>query len=274
MLVVRVELAGLEAEVGPVKAGDQPEGVAQPQLVGDVLADPVGGGGGEGGHHRAAGQLVDKVPHQHVAGAEVPPPLADAVGLVHRHHADSLLPGKADKARHLQPLGRDVDDLVLPLGGAAEHQGLLAVGQAAVQVGGAHPHRHQRPHLVLHQADQRADHQSHPRQHQRRHLVAQRLARAGGHHRQHIPPRKDGPDDLSLPRAEAVVAKHPLQYAACIFHLFFPPFARFRACTGHSIAQSGPGGHISGALRMDFCPAAWYNDTDPCLMCSHPIVEK
>ena len=44
----------------------------------------------------------------------------------------------------------------------------------------------QRLHLVLHQRDQRRDDQRQVRPHQRRQLVTERLARAGGHHHQHV----------------------------------------------------------------------------------------
>ena len=63
------------------------------------------------------------------------------------------------------------------------------------------------PHLILHQADQRRDHDGDARQQQGRHLIADGLARTCGHHGQYILPGQQAGDDLLLTRAEAVVAK-------------------------------------------------------------------
>src|SRR5699024_6289400 len=243
---------GLQPQVGPVEPRRQAERFPQAQLFLDVLADPGGGGGRKGRDHRPGGQLVGERADLPVAGPEIVPPLADAVGLVHRHHADRLLLGKAEEPLGHQPLGGHIDDLIPPLPGAAEHQGLLVRGQAAVQVGRGHPRRHQGPHLVLHQADEGADHQRHPRQQQRRHLVAHRLACAGGHHRQHVPAGQGRVHDLRLPRPEAVVPEHLLQYAVFVVH---PAAASFLLQAVYHISGSG----ASSSRRMDFCLLSWYN---------------
>ena len=209
---------GLQLQIGAVEARRQPERLLQAQLGLDVPADPRGGGGRKGRDHRPGGQLVDERADLQIAGAEVVPPLADAVRLVHRHHADRLRLGEAQEALGHQPLRGHIDDLVPAVPGAAQHQGLLAGGQAAVQVGRGHSRRHQRPHLVLHQADEGADHQRHPRQQQSRHLIAHRLARPGGHDRQHVPARQGRVHDLGLPRPEAVVPEHLFQNVLLAFH--------------------------------------------------------
>ena len=99
-----------------------------------------------------------------------------------------------------------------------QHQGLLVVGEAVVQKRRRHTRLYQRPHLVLHQADQRRHHDGDARQKQRRHLIADGFARTGGHHRQYILPGKQAADDLLLPGAEAVVAKNFFQDAVRVFH--------------------------------------------------------
>ena len=142
------------------------------------------------------------------------------MGFVHRHHADLPLLHKALEARHLQPFRGNVDDLVPALPGAAQHQGFLVVGQAVVQECSRHAGLHQRPHLILHQADQRRHHQGNARQQKRRYLIADGFARAGGHHGQHILPGQQAVDDLFLPGAEAVVAKNFFQDAVRVFHGF------------------------------------------------------
>ena len=167
-----------------------------------------GGRGCERTHHRTAGQAVHKGFDAQVAGPEVLSPLADAVGLVHRHHADGPFLCKPLEARHFQPLRCHIDDLVPALPGTAQHQGLLVVGEAVVEESRRHTGLHQCPHLILHQADQRRHHDGNARQKQRRHLIADGFARTGGHHRQHILPVQQPPDDVLLPRAETVVAEY------------------------------------------------------------------
>ena len=200
--------SGLKIEVGPVKAGGHLVGLVQGQLFPDVVPHMGGGRGCERAHHRTAGQAVHKGFDAQVAGPEVLSPLADAVGLVHRHHTDSPFLRKPLEAGHFQPLRCHIDDLVPALPSAVQHQGLLVVGEAVVEESRRHTGLHQCPHLILHQADQRRHHDGDARQKQRRHLIADGFARTGGHHRQHILPGKQAADDLLLPGAEAVVAEY------------------------------------------------------------------
>ena len=120
--------AGGKIEVGPVEAGGHLVGGVEFQMGADILPHMGCGGGRKGSHHRALGQAVHKRLDAQVAGAEVLPPLADAVGLVHRDHADLPLLRKPLEARHLQPLRCYIDDLIPALPGAVQHQRLLVVG--------------------------------------------------------------------------------------------------------------------------------------------------
>ena len=199
---------GLKIEVGTVKAGGHLIGLLQGQLFPDIVPHMGGGRGRERAHHRTAGQAVHKGFDAQVAGPEVLSPLADAMGLVHRHHADGPFLRKPLEAGHFQPLRCHIDDLVPALPGAAQHQGLLVVGEAVVQKRRRHARLHQRPHLILHQADQRRHHDGNARQQQRRHLIADGFTRTGGHHGQHILPGQQAADDFLLPGAEAVVAEY------------------------------------------------------------------
>ena len=210
--------ARLEVEVGPVEAGRHLIGLMELEVAADVVPHPGRRRGRERAHHRAIRQAVHELLDAQIAGAEVLPPLADAVGLVHRHHADELFLCEALEARHFQPLRGHIDDLIPALPGAAEHEGLLVVGEAVVKEGRRHTGLHQRPHLVLHQADQRRHHDGDSRQKQRRHLIADGFARTGGHHRQHILPVQQPPDDVLLPGAETVVAKNFFQDRMRVCH--------------------------------------------------------
>ena len=197
----------LKVEVGAVKAGGQPQRVDQPQHLVDVVLDLLGGGGGEGPQHRPFGQLGDKVRDSKVAGAEVLPPLGDAVRLVHRYKGDLHPADKGQKVLGAKPLRRDVQQLVRPLLSPAVDLVVLGKAQRGIDAGRGNLGLFQRRHLVLHQRDQRRNHQRQPRQHHGRQLVADRLARAGGHHPQHIPAGKDGVDQLLLSRTKLGVAK-------------------------------------------------------------------
>ena len=188
------------------------------EVAADVVPHPGRRRGRERAHHRAIRQAVHELLDTEIAGAEVLPPLADAVGLVHRHHADELFLREALEARHFQPLRGHIDDLIPALPGAAEHQGLLVVGEAVVEESRRHTGLHQRPHLVFHQADQRRHHDGDARQKQRRHLIADGFARTGGHHRQHILPVQQPPDDVLLSGAETVVAKNFFQDRMWVCH--------------------------------------------------------
>ena len=199
----------------------------------DVLPHMGSGGSRERAHHRPPGQAVHKVPDAQVAGAEVLTPLADAVGFVHRHHADLPLLHEPLEPRHLQPFRCHIDDLVPAFPGAVQHQGFLVVGKTVVQERSRHARLHQRTHLIFHQAYQRGHHDGDARQKQRRHLITDGLARTGGHHGQHILTCKQAADDLLLPGAERVVAKNFFQDAVRVFHEFLRYSIRMRfLCAG------------------------------------------
>src|SRR5205823_3591290 len=66
-------------------------------------------------------------------------------------------------------------------------------------------------HLVLHERDERAHHEDGARQETRRDLEGERLASAGRHDADAVPPAQDRVDDLLLSRAEALVAEDARQ---------------------------------------------------------------
>ena len=190
------------------------------EVAADVVPHPGRRRGRERAHHRAIRQAVHERLDAQIAGAEVLPPLADAVGLVHRHHADELFLREPLEARHFQPLRGHIDDLIPALAGAVQHQGFLVVGEAVVQKSRCHTGLHKSSHLILHQAHQRRYHQRDARQQQGGHLIADGLTGTGGHHGQHVLPGQQALHDLLLPGAEAVVAKKFFQDAVRGFHGF------------------------------------------------------
>jgi hypothetical protein len=60
--------------------------------------------------------------------------------------------------------------------------------------------------LILHQGDERRDHDRGAAEHQRGQLIAERLSAAGRHHDAHVMTRQDAAHDTLLRRAKPVVA--------------------------------------------------------------------
>ena len=100
-----------EGQVGAVKARAHLDGLPQAQQCADVCAHAGGCGCGEGHDGRALRQGRDDGPYPLIAGAEVMPPLADAVGLVDGHEPYVELAHEGGKALLHQLLWRDVDDV-------------------------------------------------------------------------------------------------------------------------------------------------------------------
>ena len=107
-----------------------------------------------------------------------------------------------------QALRRGVDELVGARGDVIHGALLLGGGEGAVDEDGplAQSGR-QALDLVLHQGDQRREHQRRARQEQRRKLEGQRLARAGGQDGQRVGAGKDPVDDGGLAGEKAIVAE-------------------------------------------------------------------
>ena len=69
--------------------------------------------------------------------------------------------------------------------------------------------------LVLHQRDERADHDREPGEHQRGELVDERLAAPRGHHDDGVAPVEEGLDRLPLPFLEIGVAEAVAEQHDC-----------------------------------------------------------
>jgi hypothetical protein len=114
------------------------------------------------------------------------------------------------KRRRRKALGRDVQQPQLA-GGRPRQRGavLRAVALRVDEPDPAGCDRLQRVDLVLHQRDQRRHDQRQVVAHERRQLVAQRLARAGRHHDEHVARRRPdrGPHRLLLTGAKGVEAE-------------------------------------------------------------------
>jgi hypothetical protein len=99
---------------------------------------------------------------------------------------------RIDESRTAKPLRRHIDQREQPGANALEDLALLFGTGGRRQGDRGHAPGAQRIHLILHQRDQRRDHQRHAAalgQDHRWHLVAQRFAGPGRHHRDHRPTR-------------------------------------------------------------------------------------
>ena len=129
------------------------------------------------------------------------------MGLVDGQQVDRQPVEQGVDARGEQGFRGNVEQLDRPAG---DIRHVLLVGfraERAVEEQRRHPGGAQLLDLVFHQGDQRRDHHGQAGEEQRRDLVAQRLAPAGGHHRQGIFARQHVVDHLALVRAEGVVAE-------------------------------------------------------------------
>ena len=202
-----------EGEVRAVEARRHAHRVAQPQARDDVgrhLRRRRGGGGDD----RLRPQPARGVGEAEVVGAEVVAPLRHAVRLVDHEQPDVRAAQALEEARRGEPLGRDVEQPHVPghrlLDRAPVRRG-VALGVDERDAAGRHAL--ERLDLVLHQRHQRRDHQREVRAHQRGQLVAERLARAGRHHHEHVAIRERGADRLGLAAAERGEAEQLAQRA-------------------------------------------------------------
>ena len=183
------------------EAGDEGPRLVQGQLLDDVAAHGVGGRGRQG-DGRGVAQHAAEIAQPGVIGAEIVAPLADAVGLVDRQQFQAHRPHRFQKPRAAEPLRHDVDQAELARRHAIEPVVLLGDGQRAIDERDRKPAGLELIDLVLHQGDQRRDHQRQPVERQGRQLVAEALAAAGGHDAQAVLARQDGGNDFPLAGAE------------------------------------------------------------------------
>ena len=164
-----------------------------PELRDDVVATVVGGGGGQRQDRRLA-ERAQRAAELEEGRAEVVAPLRDAVRLVDHDQRDRLPPAAAEEAGVGEPLGR------------REHERRRAVvdrrlapprsrraGTALLSWTAATPSSRSLSHWSFIRAISGETTTVVPGQQQGRQLVAERLARAGRHHRQRSapPPSRD-----------------------------------------------------------------------------------
>ncbi len=127
------------------------------------------------------------------------------MGLIHCHQGDGQLPQKAAESPGLEPLGGDVQELARSPANLTVDCPVFLRVQRRVDVCGGNARLSQGGNLILHQRDERGEHQGQSRQQQGRKLVADRFPRPGGHNAHHVPARQKGVHQRLLPGAKAAV---------------------------------------------------------------------
>ncbi len=222
-------------QIRPVEPGRDANRIAEREPARDVVGHRRRRGRGES-HRRLRPHLPGGVGEEEVVGAEVVAPLGDAVRLVDDEQPDLDLPDELREARRGKALGGDVEQPDLARGSPGQR---ITVGAGALlRVDQLDPSRRdlaQRGHLVLHQRDERRDHEREVVAHQRRELVAERLARAGGHHHERVATRERGRDRLGLAGPEMFESEQPPE--------------RFAGIHGAPDCSGGPG-CLSGGYAL------------------------
>ncbi|EET45721.1 hypothetical protein NEISICOT_00428 [Neisseria sicca ATCC 29256] len=146
-----------------------------------------------------------------VFGAEIVPPLADAMRFVYGEKADGLLIEKTQETVGNEPLRCDVEQFQTTLGEFVRHLAgffhrCTAVDRCCFYACGV-----QARHLVIHQGDQRRNDDGDTFAHQRGNLVTQRLAPTRRHQYQQASAACQCIDDSLLLAAKFGIAEYFVQ---------------------------------------------------------------
>ena len=193
-------------EILAIESGDDGLGVLELQLTHDVRAHVASGGGGERNGWRRA-QALAYVADAKIARAEIVPPLADAMRLIHREQRHTNRAQALRGGAHVEALGRDVEQLHLAPFRSRESARHLRARERGVDERGRQVACGERIDLVLHQRDERRDHDGEPGKHQRGHLEAQGFSAASGQNDQRVALLQHRLDGALLSGAEVRVAE-------------------------------------------------------------------
>ena len=178
----------------------------------DIVADLGRRRGGKGGDERAAREPCDERGDLPVARAEVVSPLRETVCLVDGDHRDGLMLEDVLEIARIEPFGCDVDEFVLAAGDGVEARARFFHRKAAVDIGRRDALLRERINLVLHERDERRDHERDAGKYERGNLEADRFARPCRHDRDRIVSREQAAHDGLLRRAErGISVKFPEQ---------------------------------------------------------------
>ncbi len=210
LLLLARHLGHRHEEVLALDPRTQDEGVLELEAQGDVLGHGRRGGRCQG-DRRDTAEASTVLPQPREVGAEVMAPLADAVRLVHRQAAHRQLREHPCEVRLTEALGGDVEEVQVPRRRGVQSARPLRSADRGVHVSGPDTAGLERVDLVLHEGDQRADHQGQALRHHRGELIDQRLTAPGGHRQEHVSPRENGVDGALLRAAIILDPEDPAQ---------------------------------------------------------------
>ena len=204
-LLVRIAAAQYTvSQVRPVEIADEHKRINERQLLANILAHLLGRRRGVAVDAYTGEDLLDSA-HHAIFGAEIVPPMADAMGLVNREGLDVGLPAQIVKLRHHQTFRRDEQQANGPVAHVLFVGGALRRREGAVELDRGDVARLQAVHLIFHERDERRDDDGGAAAQHGRRLVAERLAAAGGEHEQRIATIQYGPHRVFLQRAKRAV---------------------------------------------------------------------
>ena len=193
------------AQIGPVEADDVLIRLSQLELLQDIVPYELGGAGGERGYG-AVREILAQGAQLAILRTELMAPFGNTVRFVDGEEGDRRLLQPADGVRPREALRREIQQAVFAGAHPAHHLRLLVGGHRAVQHGGGNTHLRQLRGLVLHQGDQRRDHDGGAAEHDRGQLIAERLSAAGRHHDTDVATGQQTAHYAFLRRAKPVVA--------------------------------------------------------------------
>ena len=162
------------------------KGILHPQYTEDIFLYRFCGSRRIGGKYGTPGKYPEKFRNFQIAGAEILPPLGDAVRFVYCNHGNFRLPGKRKKRLCHQSFRRCINDFISPLRGKFHCLSVLALCERTVYKSRMHPCGIQCCHLVLHQRNQRGYHNGNPGKKQGRYLKTDRFSRPCRHNSQNV----------------------------------------------------------------------------------------
>ncbi len=194
------------SQVWPIETGDIALRVTQFQLLQDVVPHPLGRSRGQG-HDGDVGQNFPQPDQLAIFRPEIVAPLADAMRFVDRDLRDLPFFYLLDKRLEHEPLRRDVEKTKFTVVQSPQARPRLRPVERGVQKRCRDPARLKRVDLILHERDERGNHNRQAVAQESGQLKTKRLSAARRHECKNIASGERVAHDLLLERPEGRVAE-------------------------------------------------------------------
>ena len=201
-----------KSKVRTLEAGDMQSHLRAPELFDDILPHMLSRSRRESADLRDV-ECLDHFPQAQIRRAEVMPPLADAVRFIHDKRTGRIRPQKIPEGIRLKTLRSDIQKFHLSIRGIPQSRKLFRRRNTRIDKRRRNPPFTQGIHLILHQGNQRRNHDAVSGPHQERQLVTERFSRAGRHDDADILAVQDVLDDGLLMVKEGIKPEISFQYA-------------------------------------------------------------